>query len=235
MDRFVNRDTGATFEEGIVAAYPRLFPLALQLCRNPADAHDLVQDTVERGLRCRRLFRTGGAPDRWMSTILQRIFVDRYRSRRRRAALLALDDRPAEATPDQDDAPPWDVFSVEDVRRALLFVDAAGRETFSLFTFGKLAQAEIARRLSISRQTVATRVFRTRAKLREILASGQYLRPLALVPPVIPGSVATPRPAADAPAPTAWLSPGRSAYRGSADRMGPGAEVTTTPKTAKAG
>ena len=73
MDPSVNRDT---FEEGLVALYPRLFPLALRLCRDRADAHDLVQDAVERGLRCRALFRTGDTPDRWMSTILRRIFVD---------------------------------------------------------------------------------------------------------------------------------------------------------------
>ena len=35
-------------------------------------------------------------------------------------------------------------------------------------------QDEIAQRLSISRQTVATRVFRTRGKLREIFESGEY-------------------------------------------------------------
>src|SRR4030095_512260 len=66
MDPSVNRDT---FEKGLVALYPRLFPLALRLCRDRADAHDLVQDAVERGLRCRALFRGGDTPDRWMSTI----------------------------------------------------------------------------------------------------------------------------------------------------------------------
>ena len=129
MDPSVNHNT---FEEGIVGLYPRLFPLALRLCRNRADAHDLVQDTVERGLRCRDLFRTGEEPPR------------------------------------------WEAFSVDDVRRALMSVDPAWRETFWLFAFGNLPQDEIAQRLSISRQTVATRVFRTRGKLREIFASDEY-------------------------------------------------------------
>jgi DNA-directed RNA polymerase specialized sigma24 family protein len=53
-------------------------------------------------------------------------------------------------------------------------VDPAWRETFSLFAFGNLPQDEIAQRLSITRQTVATRVFRTRGKLREIFASDAY-------------------------------------------------------------
>ena len=177
MDPAVNCDKGAAFEEGLVAFYPRLFPLALRLCRNQADAHDLVQDTVERGLRCRTLFRTGDRPDRWMSTILRRIFIDCYRSgRRRRARLAGLEDpqRRAPSLYDPEEPSRWEAFSVEDVRQALLCVDPASRETFSLFTFGNLAQHEIAQRLSISRQTVATRVFRTREKLREIFASGRY-------------------------------------------------------------
>ena len=182
MDPSVNRNT---FEEGLVALYPRLYPLALRLCRDRSDAHDLVQDTVERGLRCRALFRTGDTPDRWMSTILRRIFVDCYRSRRRRARLVALDERTAWAASvsEPEEPPRWEAFTVEDVRRALLSVDPAWRETFSLFAFGNLPQDEIAQRLSITRQTVATRVFRTRGKLREIFASDEYQHQPALVAP----------------------------------------------------
>jgi RNA polymerase sigma-70 factor, ECF subfamily len=176
MDTTVNCDTPAAFEKRLVAFYPRLYPLALRLCGNQADAHDLVQDTVERGLRCRSMFRTGDAPDRWMYTILRRIFVDCYRSRRRRACRVAVEERLGwvAAESDQEEPSAWEAFTVEDVRRALSFVDPAARETFSLFAFADLGQDEIARRLSISRQTVATRVFRTRGKLREVLASGQY-------------------------------------------------------------
>jgi RNA polymerase sigma-70 factor, ECF subfamily len=175
-DPSANCATGTKFEKGLLAFYPRLFPLALQLCRNPADAHDLVQDTVERGLRRRTLFRRGDTPDRWMCTILRRIFLDRYRSRRRHAGMVALQERPAcEAAPaDSEEPARWEAFSVEDVRRALSFVEPAARESFSLFAFGNLPHQEIAERLSIPRATVATRVFRTREKLRRILESGQH-------------------------------------------------------------
>ena len=216
MDLSVNCATSAAFEKGLVAFYSRLYPLALRLCRNPADAHDLVQDAVERGLRRRSLFRTGDTPDRWMYTILRRIFVDGYRSRRRRAGLVPLEERDGPAAPpsDPEEASPWEEISVEDVRRALLFVDARYRETFSLFAFANLAQDVIARRLSISRQTVATRVFRTREKLRQIFASGEYQRRLALVPPVAAEKVAKPRPARGTSSPKRWsvsVSPRRAA------------------------
>ena len=84
---------------------------------------------------------------------------------------------------DPEEPSRWEAFTVEDVRRALLFVDPAWRETFSLFAFGNLPQDEIAQRLSITRQTVATRVFRTRGKLREIFASGEYQNQPALAAP----------------------------------------------------
>lgn len=177
------------FEEKLVAFYPQLMPLARRWCRNEADAHDLVQDAVERGLRCRALFRTDDAPDRWMSTILRHLFVDGCRSRRRRAQLLAFARWPdfASASLADTDAPEtWESFTTDDVRRALLFVDAKSRDIFSLFEFENLDQREIARRLSISTRTVATRIFRTREKLRNILAAGEHQRSLTLVRPVNP-------------------------------------------------
>src|SRR5262245_5421591 len=117
MDPSVSRGARAAFEEGLVAFYPRLFPLALRLCRNHADAHDLVHDTIERGLRCRTLFRTGDSPNRWMCTILRRIFVDRYRSRRRHACHVAVEERLgwAAAPADPEEPSSWEAFSVEDV------------------------------------------------------------------------------------------------------------------------
>jgi RNA polymerase sigma factor (sigma-70 family) len=183
MDRSTNQTQDDTFNVRLVALYPRLFGLALRLCRNNADAHDLVQAAFERGLRCRDLFRSGESPDRWMSTILQRIFVDDYRARRRRARLSLLEEHEAATAPTPEATAAWEALTVEDVQRALLFVDGVSREIYSLFVFGQLAQEEIAQRLSIPQKTVATRIFRTRGKLRKLLESGTYQRHLALVPP----------------------------------------------------
>ena len=183
MDRSTNQNQDDAFEERLVALYPQLFGLALRLCRNNADAHDLVQAAFERGLRRRNLFRSGESPDGWMSTILRRIFVDDYRARRRRARVSLLDEHGAATTPEPEAPPAWEDFTFEDVQRALLFVDPVSREIYSLFVFGRLAHHEIARRVSIPRKTVATRIFRTRAKLRKILESGTYRHHLALVPP----------------------------------------------------
>lgn len=183
MDGSENLNQDAAFEARIATLYPQLFRLALRLCRNHADAHDLAQDAVERGLRHRELFRSGGRPDRWMFTILRRIFVDDFRGRRRRTRVPLLEEHEAITLAEPEPAQVWEDFSVEDVRRALLSVDRAGREVFSMFVFDRLPQQEIAQRLSMSPKTVATRMFRTRGKLRELLESGAYRRQLVLLPP----------------------------------------------------
>jgi RNA polymerase sigma factor (sigma-70 family) len=195
MNRSTNQKQDDTFKERLVALYPQLFGLALRLCRNDADAHDLAQAAFERGLRYRSLFRSGESPDRWMSTILRRIFVDDYRTRQRRARVSMLQEHDAVTAAETEAPPAWEDFTFADVQRALLFVDRVSREIFSLFVFGRLAQDEIARRLSMSQKTVATRVFRTRAKLRKILETGTYQRHLVLVPPASDPSGQAPLPA----------------------------------------
>jgi RNA polymerase sigma factor (sigma-70 family) len=196
MNRFTNQKQDDTFKEQLVALYPQLFGLALRLCRNDADAHDLAQAAFERGLRYRSLFRSGESPDRWMSTILRRIFVDDYRTRQRRARVSLLHEHDAVTAAEPEAPPAWEDFTFADVQRALLFVDRVSREIFSLFVFGRLAQDEIARRLSMPQKTVATRVFRTRAKLRKILETGSYRRHLVLVPPATDPIGQAPPPAA---------------------------------------
>jgi RNA polymerase sigma-70 factor (ECF subfamily) len=186
MDGSENPNEDAAFEQRIATLYPQLFRLALRLCRNHADAHDLAQDAVERGLRYRGQFRTGGLPDRWMFTILRRIFLDDFRGRRRRARVPLLEEHEAITMSDPEPPEAWENFSLEDVQRAMLCLDRAGREIFGLFAFDRLPQAEIAQRLAISPKTVATRMFRTRAKLRELLESGAYLRQLVLLPATAP-------------------------------------------------
>ena len=216
-----NRNQNEDFEQRLVALYPQLVRMAFKLCRNTADALDLAQNAMERGLRNRVSFRTGDSPDRWMCTILRRMFLDGYRVRRRRARITVAEQYDAIPPPDADGPPAWEAFTVEDVQRALLFCDRESREIFNLFQFESLPQDEIARRMSISRKTVATRVFRTRAKLRQLLESGAYRRQLALVTtsaePVAGPAIASRVPAH---APRTRVSPGRRPRQATAATRG---------------
>lgn len=165
------------FDHAIIAAYPRLYRFARQLTRNDADASDLLQDAIERGLARRDRFQHGTAVDRWLCTILRRMFIDRCRHAQveKRAARLARDlesgVQPACAREDDGNSgiSLWELFTIKDVRRACALLPATLRRTYHLFTFEHRSYAEIATLLAIPARTAATRISRARHRLRGLL------------------------------------------------------------------
>jgi RNA polymerase sigma-70 factor (ECF subfamily) len=169
-----DRDEEA-FGRALVAAYPNLLRFAERLAGNRAEAADLVQDTIERALRCRERFQYGSEIGSWLTTILRRIFIDRCRHARVAGRLPRHRDL-LHVTPSEDPSPPpaWESFSLEDVRRGLLFLKPEFRLVFEMFAFERLSYVEIGRRLSMRVGTVATRVFRARKQLCGLLLSGEF-------------------------------------------------------------
>ncbi|MBU3971194.1 MAG: sigma-70 family RNA polymerase sigma factor, partial [Alphaproteobacteria bacterium] len=103
------------FQTGLVDLLPRLRRFARVLARSDADAHDLVQETVERALARRSGFRPGTRLDSWAFTIMRRIFIDQTRSNARWARVVAPAD---EVTPNIADA----AMAGEDLRADALAV-----------------------------------------------------------------------------------------------------------------
>jgi RNA polymerase sigma-70 factor (ECF subfamily) len=73
----------------IVELLPRLRRLARVLARDPADADDLVQATVERALIHQGQWRPGTRLDSWMFRIMKNAWIDESRSRNRRGKVFA--------------------------------------------------------------------------------------------------------------------------------------------------
>ena len=96
---------------------------------------------------------------------MQHQVIDDHRRQSARGQLLADDLLPA---PEQE-PPPWDQLSPDDVREALRACPAEARCTFELYHFGRLTLAELATILQLPRATVATRLHRTRGRLRGLL------------------------------------------------------------------
>jgi RNA polymerase sigma-70 factor, ECF subfamily len=176
---------GQQFDDAVVAAYPALLREALRLTRNDADARDLVQAAIVRALSRRTAFRYGGAPDKWMASILRRMFVDGYRHARTvrqfaraRDPIWVGPDDSTEADDDGENARPaaWEAFSIEDVRRAVTLLPDDQRVVYTLFAFEQRSYAEIAARLHVAPGTIASRVFRARRSLRDLLLSGAFRR-----------------------------------------------------------
>jgi len=67
----------------IVALLPRLRRFALALARNREDGDDLVQATVERALTRFENWQEGTRLDSWMFKIMQNLWIDQTRAKRR--------------------------------------------------------------------------------------------------------------------------------------------------------
>jgi RNA polymerase sigma-70 factor (ECF subfamily) len=145
---------------------------ALSLTRNPADARDLTQRTLERGLRSLHRFEAGTNIRQWLLRILLNLFLDDCRRSARAPRLEPLDDHPA-STPSIEetieDEPPWARVTPEQFQAALLALGPLFRQVYELRIVQKLKYQEIADRLQIPVATVGTRLQRARTHLHALL------------------------------------------------------------------
>src|SRR5258706_12006420 len=90
------------FEDQLASLLPRLRRFAHALSRDPADADDLTQATIERALRSKAQWEPGTRLDRWCYRIMRNLWIDTARSRSRKAGHEA----PAEEGPNRGRGPP---------------------------------------------------------------------------------------------------------------------------------
>jgi RNA polymerase sigma-70 factor (ECF subfamily) len=135
--------------------------LARRLCRNAADADDLVQDTFERALRAWDRYADRGNVKAWLAAILHNRFIDRCRTNRPH---VPLPDLPA---PD-DEPPAWTTVSDDTLAAVLAELDPVFRRVFELRVAGH-SYDRIARELGIPKATVGTRLVRARKRLKALL------------------------------------------------------------------
>jgi RNA polymerase sigma-70 factor (ECF subfamily) len=148
---------------------PQLERFALRLCGDPADASDLVQDTFVRALARQEDFLPGSNAGAWLTTILRRLFIDRYRRRVRAPRTLGLDA--AGAFEPAEPEPAWASLSIDEVKAALLELDDDFRVVFELHALEGRSYSAIAEQLGLNKVTVGTRLTRARKKLRAVLTA----------------------------------------------------------------
>lgn len=148
-----------------------LHATALRLCGNAADARDLVQDTLERGLRSFDRYRPGTNGRAWLLTILTNLFIDQCRARTRepRAPVGAEDVEATVAAPETPAEPGWFQITTEQVQAAMTHLGEEFRAVYHLHAIEQRSYAEIATRLGINKATVGTRLLRARRRLKELL------------------------------------------------------------------
>ncbi len=150
---------------------PVLFPLAVRILRDRAEAEDVLHDAfVLISERAGQFTAERGSVSSWLITLVRNLAIDRARRRERRGALARRD---AITQPQTDERTPEaiaeDTRARERVRRALDALPEAQRETLLIAFFEGLSYPEIAERDGVPLGTIKSRAARAIMALREAL------------------------------------------------------------------
>jgi RNA polymerase sigma factor (sigma-70 family) len=154
-----------TPDPGMVLGWlPRLHRYARALRRNPEDADDLVQDTLERAWSRAGLWQGVNDMRTWLFSIMHNLHVDALRRGR-----LDLVDF-GEQLPDVPIAAAQaERLALRDLEAALAALPPEQRQVLLLIGLEGMAYAEIAQVLGVPIGTVMSRVARGRERLRGLM------------------------------------------------------------------
>lgn len=153
------------------ASSERLRAVARRLCRNDADAHDLLQDTWERAVRTQAKDPAQALTEGWLTTVMHNAFIDLCRKRKREGTTEEIDNT-AIAAPEPEAAAAWHAITPKQLAAAIALLPEEFSSVYSLFASGS-SYTEIADKLGIPKATVGTRISRARTRLRAILLANQ--------------------------------------------------------------
>ena len=154
---------------------PTVMRFATKMCRNQADAEDVLQDTLLAAARGLRDLRGGAAVSTWLYTVARSYCIKKRRkSKHAPDAIVPLDaaETVAIAAPtDEPDAAASRREIGDALERALRELDDTAREVVALRDVEGLSAAETADVLGTSVDAAKSRLHRARSELRTRLAA----------------------------------------------------------------
>lgn len=162
----------AAFDRYVLPELDVLYRVALSITRKPADAEDLVQETLLRSYRAVGRF-DGRYPRAWLLTIMRNAQINRVR--RRRPELLRDGDDSERLADDTVGAESPEATVVDGsfdalVEEALRELPLKFREVVDLVDLHGLSYQEAADALGTPIGTIMSRLHRGRARIRASLA-----------------------------------------------------------------
>ena len=158
----------AAFDQELVAALPKLRRFAFGLAGSIEEGDDLVQAACERALARRNQYVPGTRLVSWMYRIVQTVWIDRLRHRRRGPAVMdptALADLPGgDAAVEMESR-----LALAEVRQAIAGLTPEQRTVLLLVSVEGVAYREAAEILQLPIGTVMSRLARARLALGEAL------------------------------------------------------------------
>jgi RNA polymerase sigma-70 factor (ECF subfamily) len=154
------------FGRRVEAETPRLRRYARALTRNSTAADDLVQDSIERGLAKRHLWRPETNLRAWLFTIMHNQYVNQVRrSVRESIAISASDSEPSMT----QEASQGKRLELHDLDRALARLPDEPRAVILLVGLEGMGYQAVAEVVGIPIGTVRSRLSRGRAELRQLM------------------------------------------------------------------
>jgi RNA polymerase sigma-70 factor (ECF subfamily) len=160
----------SAFHTDLTKLLPDLNRFARSLTRNEDDAHDLVQDCVERALIKRALFQDGTSLKSWLFTLMRNLFISQKRRQavdRRCVAQTHLDGWHVEM-PRQADR----VF-LNETLRAMKSLSKPEQQAIVVLGIHDAPQQALSKVCGEPVGTLKSRLSRGRAHLRAQLGLGQ--------------------------------------------------------------
>jgi RNA polymerase sigma-70 factor (ECF subfamily) len=157
-------DQASSFEDQLAALLPLLRRFAHALSRDPADADDLTQATVERALRSRAQWQPGTRLDSWCYRIMRNLWIDTARSRSRKTAREAPEEEGTNVGEDPRDA----MNAAVDLKRVMAAMGQLPdeqREVLALILIEGFGYREVSEMLGLPIGTVSSRLVRGRTAL----------------------------------------------------------------------
>ena len=171
----------ATFMSDVDPYLDSLYSTALRLTKKPADAQDLVQESLLKAFKAYRKFESGTNLKAWLFRILTNSYINIYRYKKRRPMEVDFDDedtmflyhrlRGSQAADVSDSSEEDFLKSITDtdITTALDELPRQYREVVLLSDVEGLSYAEIAEMLEIPPGTVMSRLHRGRKALQKAL------------------------------------------------------------------
>ena len=166
-----------------------IYHLCLKLTRNTNEAEDLMQEVWVKVVRYEHNLAEVDHVKAWLTTITMNTFRDRYRKNVRRSKYMMSQPETLDV-PILDLVPNNDLSTEEQIEKTEITkivqekmhqLDSIYQKTLWYFYVDQYSLAEISSLMKVSIGTVKSRLFRAKARLKEILLADQKLEAVVTV------------------------------------------------------